>query len=68
MNINSRSIAARTLAHAMESLPAAWLRLIAAGDVDLAQLARAELANRGLDALGRWVGEQTARVLQMERR
>jgi len=39
------------------------LAAVARGELDLNQLAREELANRGLDKSGDWVGFDKARVI-----
>jgi hypothetical protein len=42
------------------------LTAVARGELDLNRVAREELANRGLDARGRWVGFQRARAQLVE--
>jgi hypothetical protein len=45
----------------LQTFPTAALTAAARGELDLNQLARLELANRGLDRAGKWVGFPEAR-------
>lgn len=44
----------------LQMMSSAFLALVAEGKVDLQKLARENLANRGLDATGKWVGFRQA--------
>ena len=46
----------RDLADQLQTLDSRFLLAIHHGDVDVIALARRELANRGIDGSGRWVG------------
>lgn len=46
----------RDLAEEIQTLDTRFLLAIHHGDVDVPKLAREELAKRGLDGSGRWVG------------
>lgn len=46
----------RDLAEQLQTFDTRFLLAIHHGDVDVAELARRELASRGLDGTGRWVG------------
>ena len=46
----------RDLADQLQTLDTRFLLAIHHGDVDVQALARRELANRGIDGSGRWVG------------
>ena len=46
----------RDLADQLQTLDSRFLLAIHHGDVDVLALARRELANRGIDGSGRWVG------------
>lgn len=46
----------RDLAEQLQTIDTAFLLAIHHRDVDVLQLARRELANRGVGASGRWVG------------
>lgn len=46
----------RALAEQLQTFDTRFLLAIHHGDVDVAELARRELASRGLDGTGRWVG------------
>lgn len=45
-----------TLRDYLQTIPAPLLAEVACGRVDIARLVRAELADRGLDVAGNWVG------------
>jgi len=47
----------------LQLLPTKTLAAVLAGEVDLNALARREMAGRGLDAAGRWVGFEAAEAL-----
>jgi hypothetical protein len=56
--------------HALEMLqtfPAFLLAAVARGEVDLNAIARVELADRGLDDDGKWVGFGNAEALRLSR-
>lgn len=44
------------LAEVLQTFDTRFLLALHHGDVDLVRIARRELANRGLDGTGRWVG------------
>ena len=48
----------------MQMMSSAFLGLMAEGKVDIQQLAAGILANRGLDATGKWVGFRKAASAQ----
>lgn len=50
----------RDLAEEIQTLDTRFLLAIHHGDVDVVKLARRELASRGLDGRGRWVGFASA--------
>lgn len=45
----------------LQTFPTAVLAAIVRGEVDLAALVRGELASRGCDASGKWVGFEAAK-------
>jgi hypothetical protein len=59
-----REAAARDAAEHMQPFPSAVLAAVARGEIDLNAIARAELANRGLDLAGKWVGFEAAKRAQ----
>lgn len=53
---------AAKIAEHLQSIPAELLAAVAQGRVDLNKLAAAELAARGLNSAGKWVGFDAARA------
>jgi hypothetical protein len=47
----------------LQLVPTDTLAAVLAGEVDLNALARREMAGRGLDATGQWVGFEAAKAL-----
>ena len=47
-------------AYMLQMIDAALLCKIVAGEIDVRELARRELAQRGLDTAGKWVGHAKA--------
>ena len=53
---------AQQIAEYLQTIPAALLAAVAQGRVDMNKLAADELASRGLNEQGKWVGFDTARA------
>jgi hypothetical protein len=53
----------RDVAEALQMFDVRLLSAIARGEVNAVQLARQELANRGLNGIGKWVGFEKAQRL-----
>ena len=65
-NAAARADVTTVAAEWLQTLPAPVLAAAARGDIDLNAIARAELANRGLDWAGKWVGfDKAAAVARM---
>lgn len=50
----------------VQTFPDAVLAAAARGDLDLLAIVRGELASRGLDMHGQWIGLKEARLLHIE--
>jgi hypothetical protein len=63
MTTNDRALLTIEALEYFQTLPTKLLVAAIRGDIDLNAIARLELANRGLDREGRWVGFERARQI-----